>query len=46
MAEPDDTGLFDADWYRNRYPDIEAAGVDPFGHFIAYGEAEGRDPNR
>jgi GT2 family glycosyltransferase/glycosyltransferase involved in cell wall biosynthesis len=40
------TGLFDADWYRTRYPDIEASGADPLAHFVAHGAAEGRDPNR
>ena len=37
--------LFDAAWYRARYPDIGAANIDPFEHFLRYGLAEGRDPN-
>ncbi|MBV9252470.1 MAG: glycosyltransferase, partial [Acetobacteraceae bacterium] len=39
-------GFFDAEWYRSRYPDIEAAGADPLYHFVTWGAAEGRDPNR
>jgi GT2 family glycosyltransferase len=37
--------LFDAKWYLQMNPDVAAAGIDPLKHFIAYGEAEGRDPN-
>jgi hypothetical protein len=40
-----DSGLFDAVWYVARYPDVEAAGVDPLSHYISTGEAEGRWPN-
>src|SRR6185312_3037645 len=39
-------GLFDADWYRSHYPDIDAAGTDALTHFLNWGAAEGRDPNR
>lgn len=38
-------GLFDADWYRARYPDVAAAGVDPFDHFLTAGMGELRDPS-
>lgn len=38
-------GLFDADWYRARYPDVAAAGVDPFDHFLTAGLDELRDPS-
>ncbi len=34
------------DWYLARYPDIAAAELDPLLHFIRYGAAEKRDPNR
>ncbi|MEM5422989.1 glycosyltransferase [Paraburkholderia ferrariae] len=37
--------LFDAKWYLQTYTDVAAAGIDPLEHFIAFGEAEGRDPN-
>ena len=36
---------FDAGWYLARYPDIAAAGVDPFEHFLHWGWREARDPS-
>jgi GT2 family glycosyltransferase/glycosyltransferase involved in cell wall biosynthesis len=39
-------GFFDPDWYLAHYPDIAASGADPLYHFVHYGAAEGRDPNR
>jgi len=38
--------VFDADWYRSRYPDIAASGLEPLQHFLDHGLAENRDPNR
>jgi GT2 family glycosyltransferase len=38
-------GLFDADWYRARYPDVAAARIDPLTHFLSSGMAELRDPS-
>ncbi len=38
--------LFDEDWYRSRYPDIASSGTDPLAHYLFFGLAEGRDPNR
>src|SRR6185312_3595471 len=40
------SGFFDPDWYLSRYPDIVASGLEPMHHFVHYGAAEGRDPNR
>ena len=40
------SGFFDPDWYVARYPDVAASGTDPTHHFVHYGAAEGRDPNR
>ena len=40
------SGFFDPDWYLSRYPDVGASGTDPLHHFVHYGAAEGRDPNR
>jgi GT2 family glycosyltransferase/glycosyltransferase involved in cell wall biosynthesis len=40
------SGFFDAAWYRSRYPDVQATGVDPMHHFLTWGAADGRDPNR
>jgi hypothetical protein len=33
---------FDAAWYVAQYPDVAAAGVDPFAHYVLDGAAEGR----
>lgn len=38
------SGLFCADWYLHRYPDVRKAGVDPLRHYLDHGAAEGRDP--
>ncbi|MBB4286038.1 endo alpha-1,4 polygalactosaminidase [Roseospira goensis] len=38
------TWAFDAAWYLAAERDVAAAGVDPFGHYMAYGWREGRDP--
>ncbi len=35
--------LFDAAYYRNRYPDIGRR--QPLAHYLAFGAAEGRSPN-
>lgn len=43
LAElPGGEEFFDADWYRERYPDI--AGDDPWIHFLRHGEQERRSP--
>ena len=39
------SGLFDADWYLDRYPDVVAARMDPVEHYYRYGATEGRNPN-
>jgi len=39
------SGLFDPDFYWQKYPEIKASGIDPLYHYIHYGAAEGRDPN-
>jgi len=36
---------FDPAFYLSRYPDVAAAGVDPFEHYLLYGFREGRDPS-
>ncbi|NEX46602.1 hypothetical protein [Pseudotabrizicola algicola] len=38
------SGLFDARWYLETYPDVKAAGADPALHFLRFGAAEERDP--
>lgn len=37
---------FDADFYLASNPDVLAAGLDPYQHFMSWGWREGRDPNR
>ena len=37
--------LFDAVFYLARNPDVKAAGVDPFVHYMNNGWREGRDPS-
>ena len=44
VARVRDSGLFDADWYVSRYPDVASAGVDPIRHYLAVGAALGHDP--
>ena len=39
-------GFFDAAWYRTRYSDVASSGADALSHFVHFGAAEGRDPNR
>src|SRR5262245_62017928 len=39
------SGLFDADFYASRVPDVRAAGIDPLRHFVAAGWQQGRDPH-
>ena len=36
------SGLFDAKWYLQKYPDVAAAGVDPLSHYMNDGAREGR----
>ncbi|SCK48959.1 hypothetical protein VAR608DRAFT_4865 [Variovorax sp. HW608] len=38
------TGAFDGDGYLARYPDVAAAGMDPWTHFTNFGAFEGRNP--
>lgn len=39
------SGLFDADYYRARYPDAAASGLDPVDHYLQIGAAKGYDPS-
>jgi hypothetical protein len=39
-------GLFDAEFYLDKYPDVRGAGVDTLRHYVEHGAAEGRKPNR
>ncbi|WP_311946262.1 glycosyltransferase [Halomonas piscis] len=51
MSLPDDARrrlvalkLFDAEWYRARYPDVALSGLEPLEHFVRYGWQLGREP--
>jgi hypothetical protein len=39
------SGLFDADYYRARYPDAAESGLDPVDHYLRIGAAKGYDPS-
>src|SRR4029079_8400025 len=39
------SGLFDATWYLERYPDVGNAGLDPLVVYTKWGGREGRDPH-
>jgi len=38
-------GLFDKEWYLNRYPDVNSKNIDPLSHYLNHGSAEGRWPS-
>jgi glycosyltransferase involved in cell wall biosynthesis len=40
-----DSGLFDSNYYLQKYPDIGANNLEPLQHFMDHGAFEGRDPN-
>ena len=40
-----ESGLFDATWYRERYPDVGRSNVDPLVHYLKRGGIETRDPH-
>jgi len=37
--------LFDPGFYLRTYPDVAAAGINPFCHYLKWGNAEGRRPH-
>jgi hypothetical protein len=37
--------LFDGTWYLAEYPDVAEYGINPLDHYVAFGQAEGRNPN-
>ncbi|NHF74020.1 glycosyltransferase family 2 protein [Paracoccus xiamenensis] len=39
-----ESGVFDATWYSDRYPDVALSGMDPWDHFRTVGFMLGRDP--
>jgi hypothetical protein len=38
------SGLFDADWYLAKNPDVALRKIDPLFHYLFFGGFEGRDP--
>ena len=40
-----ESGLFDATWYREHYPDVGRSNVDPLVHYLKRGGIETRDPH-
>jgi GT2 family glycosyltransferase len=45
-ADTDPHPLFGVAFYRAHSPDAAAAGMHPFAHYLTFGSAEGRAPNR
>lgn len=41
-----DTSLFDEEWYRKAYPEIEEIGISPKAHYLLLGEKELRNPSK
>lgn len=39
------SGLFDAEYYFSKYPDVKLAGFDPITHYINFGVQENCNPN-
>lgn len=44
LAVIKNSGLFDAKWYLEAYPDVRDSGGDPARHYLESGWREGRDP--
>lgn len=44
MSESQIKSRFDAKWYLQQYPDVAAAGIDPWLHYLRFGKTEGRHP--
>lgn len=40
------SGLFDIDYYCSSYPDVVASGIHPIEHYVRFGSAEKRNPNK
>ena len=38
------SSLFDGSWYRDKYPDVLVADLDPAKHYLESGARESRDP--
>ncbi|MCX8996200.1 glycosyltransferase [Rhizobiaceae bacterium BDR2-2] len=40
-----DSGLFDENWYKEQYSDVQITGMDPIEHYLWIGARIGRDPS-
>lgn len=38
------SGLFDAQWYQDQYPDVEMSGIAPAEHYVRFGAQMDRSP--
>tara|TARA_B100000424_G_C22944956_1_gene502884 strand:- start:589 stop:2175 length:1587 start_codon:yes stop_codon:yes gene_type:complete len=45
QQELETSGLFDVEWYCNRYADVSNCSLSPLDHFLQYGWKEGRAPS-
>jgi len=39
------SGMFDATWYKNTYPDVAQSSLNPIEHYLRHGAREGRNPS-
>lgn len=40
-----ESGVFDSEYYLEKYPDIAELGGDPIAHYLKHGASEGRNPS-
>lgn len=45
IKEIEESGLFDSEWYRKEFPDVELSGLDPVDHYYKFGAKMGRNPS-
>jgi len=45
IAKIKDSGLFDTEWYRRKYPDTKLMDRDPIEHYLWLGSRLGRNPS-
>ena len=39
------SGLFDEQWYLQKYPDVKQSKINPIHHYLTFGWREGRNPS-
>ncbi|MDP5138721.1 hypothetical protein ORJ04_22500 [Rheinheimera baltica] len=45
ILQIENSSLFDANWYRTEYPDIDVLGIAPVQHYLQIGWLMGRNPS-